>query len=166
MDMWKTADALNDYKIPGVKFKPLTYKPYYGPFATNIISGAQLYILDPRRAPLTPLNLYILEAVKKVSGHDLFADAKESFDKVQAARAKAAAEKAAKEKADGREPKKEEPSKVPVKPPTAFDMFDKVNGTDATRQALQAGTAAAQIVNTWKAGEEGFRQSRKKYLLY
>jgi uncharacterized protein YbbC (DUF1343 family) len=164
MDMWKTAETLNAYKIPGVKFQPLTYKPYYGPFTTNIISGAQLFILDPRHAPLTALNLYIIEAVKRVSGHDLLADAKKTFDEAQAKKAKATAEKAAKDKAEGKEPKKAE--KPPAKPPTAFDMFDKVNGTDATRKALQAGTSAAEIVKSWKASEDDFRKARKKYLLY
>ena len=47
-----------------------------------------------------------------------------------------------------------------------FGMFDKVNGTDATRKALQAGTPAAEIVASWKAGDEAFRKARKKYLLY
>jgi uncharacterized protein YbbC (DUF1343 family) len=45
-------------------------------------------------------------------------------------------------------------------------MFDKVNGTDATRLALQAGTPATEIVASWKTGEEAFRQLRRKYLLY
>lgn len=166
MDMWKTADALNNYKIPGVKFKPLTYKPYYGPFTTNIISGAQLYVLDPRRAPLTALNIYIIEAAQKISGRDLFADARKNFEEAEAKKAKAATEKAAKDKAEGKEQKKEEPPKVPAKPPTAFDMFDKVNGTDATRKALQAGVPASEIVKSWKAGEDKFRQKREKYLLY
>ncbi len=166
MDMWKTAETLNNYKIPGVKFKPLTFKPYYGPFTTNIISGAQLYILDPRRAPLTAINLYIIEAVKNVSGRDLFADAKKNFGEAQAKKAKAAAEKAAKDKAEGKEPAKVDPAKAPVKPPTAFDMFDKVNGTDATRKALQEGVPAAAIVKSWKAGEGQFRKDRKKYLIY
>jgi len=166
MDMWKTAETLNGYKIPGVKFKPLTYKPYYGPFTTNVISGAQLYILDPRRAPLTALNFYIIEAVKKVSGHDLLADAKENFDEAQARKTKAAAEKIAKDKAAGKEPAKTEPAKVLAKAPTAFDMFDKVNGTDVTRKALQAGTPASEIVKSWKPDEDAFRKARKKYLLY
>lgn len=166
MNMWKTAETLNAYKIPGVKFKPLTYKPYYGPFTTNEISGAQLFILDEHSAPLTALNIYLIEAVKKVSGHDLFADAKIIFDEAQAKKAKAAAEKTAKEKAEGKTPKKEESPKTPVKPATAFDMFDKVNGTDATRKALQAGVPASEIVQSWKTGEDAFRKSRKKYLLY
>ncbi len=166
MDMWKLSEALNGYKIPGVKFKPLTYKPFYGPFTTNIISGAQIFILDPRRAPLTALNFYIIEAVKKVSGHDLLADAKKTFAEAEAKKAKAAAEKAAKEKAEGKGPRKEDPPKAATKLPTAFDMFDKVIGTDATRKALQAGTPAAEIVNSWKPGEEDFRKKRQKYLLY
>lgn len=47
-----------------------------------------------------------------------------------------------------------------------FDMFDKVNGTDATRLALQAGRPASEIVAGWRAGEERFRQDRKPFLLY
>lgn len=53
-----------------------------------------------------------------------------------------------------------------VKANKKFDMFDKVNGTDATRLALQAGKSAAEIVAGWKAGEEKFRAERKGYLLY
>ena len=53
-----------------------------------------------------------------------------------------------------------------VKANKKFSMFDKVNGTDATRLALQAGTPAANIVASWKAGEDAFRQLRQKYLLY
>jgi uncharacterized protein YbbC (DUF1343 family) len=47
-----------------------------------------------------------------------------------------------------------------------FDMFDKVNGTDAMRRALQDGKSAAEIVASWRAGEEQFRRDRKPYLLY
>jgi uncharacterized protein YbbC (DUF1343 family) len=53
-----------------------------------------------------------------------------------------------------------------VKRKKSFSMFDKVNGTDATRKALQAGTPAAEIVASWRPGEEAFLQKRKKYLLY
>jgi uncharacterized protein YbbC (DUF1343 family) len=53
-----------------------------------------------------------------------------------------------------------------VKANKKFDMFDKVNGTDATRLALQAGKSAAEIVAGWKAGEEKFRAERQQYLRY
>jgi uncharacterized protein YbbC (DUF1343 family) len=53
-----------------------------------------------------------------------------------------------------------------VKAGKSFSMFDKVNGTDATRKALQDGKSAAAIVASWKAGEDAFRKQREKYLLY
>lgn len=47
-----------------------------------------------------------------------------------------------------------------------FQMFDKVNGTDATRKSLKAGRTATEIANSWKSGEESFRRRRGIYLLY
>ena len=128
VDKHKLAAALNAYRLPGVRFVPVTYKPYYFAFSNQPISGVQIYFTDPRHAPLTAVNFYALEALKKVAGRDLFAEA--------------------------------------VKAKKSFDMFDKVNGTDATRLALQGGQSAADIVASWKAGEEKFRAQRKKYLLY
>ena len=49
-----------------------------------------------------------------------------------------------------------------VKAGRGFGMFDKVSGTDAARKALQAGTPAAEIVASWKAGDEAFRKARRK----
>ena len=45
-------------------------------------------------------------------------------------------------------------------------MFDKVSGTDEIRRQLKAGKSAAEVVESWTAGEEAFRQRRQKYLLY
>lgn len=128
LDSHKLAEALNAYRLPGVKWRPITYKPYYFTFSGQPLAGAQLYFTDPARAPLTAINLYAIEALKQVGGVDAFAEAER------------------------------------VK--RGFGMFDKVNGTDATRKALQAGTPAADIVASWKAGEEAFRKVRRKYLLY
>lgn len=122
------AEALNHYQLPGVYFKPVTFKPYYAAFKDQMVGGVQLYFTDPARAPLTPINFYALEALKTVAGRDLFAEA--------------------------------------LKAGKSFAMFDKVNGTDASRLALQRGRSAAEIVATWKAGEEKFRQERKPFLLY
>ena len=55
---------------------------------------------------------------------------------------------------------------IAVKAKRGFDMFDKVNGTDKVRHALQEGKPAAEIVASWSAGENQFRKDRKKYLLY
>jgi uncharacterized protein YbbC (DUF1343 family) len=127
LDPQALAAKLNGYALPGVQFRPLTYKPYYATFKDEVVGGVQVYFTDPAHAPLTAVNFYALEALRAL-GRDVFADAL-----------------AAKKK---------------------FDMFDKVNGTDATRLAVQAGTPAAEIVARWKAGEEKFRAERKKYLLY
>jgi len=47
-----------------------------------------------------------------------------------------------------------------------FQMFDKVCGTDEIRRQLKAGKSASEIVGSWRAGEEAFRQQRRKYLIY
>jgi uncharacterized protein YbbC (DUF1343 family) len=128
IDSHKLADALNAYRLPGVKFQPIIYQPYYFTFTNQVIEGVQLYFSEPARAPLTAINFYAFEALKKLAGRDLFVEA--------------------------------------VKRKKSFEMFDKVNGTDATRKALQAGTPAAEIVASWKPGEDAFLQRRQKYLLY
>jgi len=128
LDAYKLAKALNGYQLPGVLFKPVTYKPYYFAFKDQQVNGVQVYFTDARRAPLTAINFCALEALREVAAIDLFAEA--------------------------------------ARTNKSFAMFDKVNGTDATRAALQAGTPAAQIVASWKPGEEAFRTQRKKYLLY
>jgi uncharacterized protein YbbC (DUF1343 family) len=128
LDPHQLAAALNGYRLPGIRFKPITYKPYYFTFKDQVIGGVQLYFTDPARAPLTAVNFHALEALKTTAGLDLFAEA--------------------------------------VKAGKSFAMFDKVNGTDATRLALQAGAPAAQIVASWVPGEKAFRAQRKKYLLY
>lgn len=48
----------------------------------------------------------------------------------------------------------------------SWAMFDKVNGTTATRRALQEGRGAAEIVTSWQADETAFRHQRQKYLIY
>jgi uncharacterized protein YbbC (DUF1343 family) len=128
VDKHRLADALNGYGLPGVRFVPVTYKPYYFAFSNQVIAGVQVYFNEPAKAPLTAINFYALEALKKVAGRDLFPEA--------------------------------------VKANKKFDMFDKVNGSDAIRKALQAGTPAAQIVAAWQPGEEAFRKLRTRYLLY
>ena len=128
MDPSALAAKLNGYGLPGVYFRPLTYKPYYGSCKDEVVGGVQVYFTDPAHAPLTAINFYGLEAVRRVAGHDAFAAALKANKK--------------------------------------FEMFDKVNGTDATRLALQSGRPAAEIVAGWKPGEEKFRAERTAYLLY
>jgi uncharacterized protein YbbC (DUF1343 family) len=124
----KLADKLNRYGLHGVRFQPITFKPYYATFQGEIVGGVQVFFTDAAQAPLTAVNYYALEALKEVAGLDVFAEAM--------ARNK------------------------------SFSMFDKVNGTRATRLALQADTPAVEIVDSWRAGEDKFRRDRAQYLLY
>ena len=128
LDPHKFAEQLNGYQLPGVRFYPITYKPYYFTFSNQPIGGVQIFFTDRAAAPLTAINFYAYEALKKVGDRDLFAES--------------------------------------VKAKRSVSMFDKVNGTDASRKALEAGTPASEIVASWKAGEQAFRKDRKKYLLY
>lgn len=128
IDPQKLAAALNGYSLPGIRFKPVTYKPYYGAFKDQVIGGVQVYFTDRANAPLTALNFYALEALKKTAGLDVFSKA--------------------------------------VQEKKSFAMFDKVNGTDSTRKALQAGKSAAEIVQAWKPVEDAFRAKRRSFLLY
>jgi uncharacterized protein YbbC (DUF1343 family) len=128
LDAERTCRALNDCKLPGVRFLPITYTPFYGAFKGQIVSGAQIFFTEPATAPLTAINFHAVEVAKRLARRDLFAEARQAGK--------------------------------------SFDMFDKVNGTDTTRRALQAGLSAARIVGSWKTGEAAFRQARQKYLLY
>lgn len=114
---------MNAYRLPGVQFIP-----YRGRSDKYVLLGVEIKFTDPARAPLTPINFYMLDGIKKETGRDLFADA--------------------------------------VKRRSNFRMFDKVNGTTATRKSLQAGVSPTQVVKSWAADEARFRRQRAKYLAY
>jgi uncharacterized protein YbbC (DUF1343 family) len=71
----KLAEQLNGYQLPGVKFQPIIYKPYYFTFTNQIIGGVQIFFTDRAAAPLTAINFYGFEALKKVAGLDVFQEA-------------------------------------------------------------------------------------------
>src|SRR4029077_19049601 len=70
LDPQKMAAALNAYRLPGVKFRPITYQPYYFAFTNQLLGGVQIFFTDPARAPLTAINFYALEALKQVGDRD------------------------------------------------------------------------------------------------
>jgi len=78
VDKHKLATALNGYRLPGVRFVPVRYKPYYFAFSNQPIAGEQIYFTEPHRAPLTAINFYALEALKEVVGRDLFEAARQA----------------------------------------------------------------------------------------
>lgn len=72
VDMHQLAATLNDYHLAGVRFQPVSYKPFYGAFKNTEVGGVQIHFTDPQTAPLTAINFYGIEALRKVAGLDVF----------------------------------------------------------------------------------------------
>lgn len=68
------ADSLNARHLPGVLFRPLYFKPYYGTFKGEILQGVQLHLTDVTAYKSYTTGFYIMETVMKLyPEHDLFA---------------------------------------------------------------------------------------------
>ena len=83
----KLAARLNAMEIPGVRFRPVNYKPYYGFGKGEQMGGVELYITDFEKAPLTLVQFYVMEALAGMyPSHTAFAAApaarQKMFDKV------------------------------------------------------------------------------------
>lgn len=85
---FKLADEFNGLQIPGVLFRPVTYKPFYGVFKDKIVNGVQIFYVDRDRANLCNLAVEILyhmihEPGTKMFQPDSSGDAgPEAFDKI------------------------------------------------------------------------------------
>ncbi len=76
IDAQELAARLTSLGIPGVEFRPLHYKPYFGIFSGRNIGGVQIYITDPAAAPLTLLQFYIMQELATLyPDHKAFASA-------------------------------------------------------------------------------------------
>lgn len=53
---------LNAMQIPGVLFRPITFRPFYGKYTGDQLGGVQLYIQNPHLANLMSLQFLMLEA--------------------------------------------------------------------------------------------------------
>ncbi|HSL88051.1 MAG TPA: DUF1343 domain-containing protein, partial [Ignavibacteriaceae bacterium] len=76
---------MNSYNLPGVKFRPITYKPYYGFGKDKILHGVQIYITDYSTVNLMEIQFYFLQAVNELyPGRNLIVEGKndDMFDKV------------------------------------------------------------------------------------
>jgi len=60
------ADALNSYHLPGVFFRPVYYKPYYGTHKGEMCGGVQVMITDYSKVRPVEAGIYVLEAVMKL----------------------------------------------------------------------------------------------------
>ncbi|MBD5224581.1 MAG: DUF1343 domain-containing protein [Bacteroidales bacterium] len=60
------ADNLNALQIPGVMFRPVSYKPYYG-FSKGLnLNGVEVYVTDFEKAPLTLVQFYVMQEIARL----------------------------------------------------------------------------------------------------
>lgn len=62
----KLADALNAKRLPGVYFRPLSYRPFYGNQQGKQLQGVQIHITDLAKVNLTNINIHLLETLIKL----------------------------------------------------------------------------------------------------
>ena len=87
IDGRKFAEALNAREIPGVLFRPISYKPYFGFSAGKQVQGVEVYVTDFDAAPLTLIQFHAMETLAKLyPAHKASAGASQArfgmFDKV------------------------------------------------------------------------------------
>lgn len=87
IDAEKLANRLNALDIPGVRFRPIHYKPYYGLFKGTNLNGVETYITDFEAAPLTLVQFYVMQELSAMyPSHKALANATTArlsmFDKV------------------------------------------------------------------------------------
>lgn len=66
--------AMNSLQLPGVKFRPITFKPYFGDYSGQVLQGVQIYITDFNAARLTDIQWYAMQEMHRLyPKHNLFA---------------------------------------------------------------------------------------------
>ncbi len=86
---WIDADALKEtldgYKVPGVAWRTIHYKPTSGRLAGKLLHGVQYFYTDYRKATITLTQFYVMQAVWELYGKNPFTISPERvpvFDKV------------------------------------------------------------------------------------
>ena len=67
---WIDADALKErldsYRLPGVAFRTIHYKPIAGSMNGKLIHGVQFFFTDYDQAPVSLLQFYVMQAVQEL----------------------------------------------------------------------------------------------------
>ncbi len=66
IDGIKFAEKLNKMKIPGLFFRPITFKPYYAFGKGKTLHGVQIHILNYSKVNLTKTQFYIISAIQQL----------------------------------------------------------------------------------------------------
>jgi uncharacterized protein YbbC (DUF1343 family) len=71
-DSFALADQMNQMKMPGILFEPVTYKPFYSLFRDEVVNGAQLFYTDRDKVNLCDVAVQILYHAYHSSGTRMF----------------------------------------------------------------------------------------------
>ncbi|MCX8009848.1 MAG: DUF1343 domain-containing protein, partial [Ignavibacteria bacterium] len=63
---FKLTESLNRLNLPGVLFRPISYKPYYGVHKDKNLNGIQFFVTDLKKCNLTSIQFYVLQELKKL----------------------------------------------------------------------------------------------------
>ena len=66
LDPEKLKEKLESYELPGISFRTIWYKPYFGSLAGKLVKGLQFFFTDYEKARLTDTQFYVMQAVAEL----------------------------------------------------------------------------------------------------
>jgi uncharacterized protein YbbC (DUF1343 family) len=66
LDPEKLKTKLESYNLPGISFRTIWYKPYFGSLAGKHVKGIQYFFTDYDRARVTETQFYVMQAVAEL----------------------------------------------------------------------------------------------------
>ncbi|MBI4345302.1 MAG: DUF1343 domain-containing protein [Elusimicrobia bacterium] len=141
IDGERLAEKLNALGEPGLRFRPLNFKPFYFPQKGTMCGGVQIHLVDPARAPLFPITFHAFDALRELyPDRELFA-----------------------------EPVRERSlwNRLFGKPPSsAWEDWERGMCDPSVRKQLAAGRTAKEFLAGWEEDVSAFRRLRERYLIY
>ncbi len=66
LDPEKLKEKLESYELPGISFRTIWYKPYFGSLSGKLVKGLQFFFTDYEKARLTDTQFYVMQAVAEL----------------------------------------------------------------------------------------------------
>lgn len=130
IDGRRLASALDEMALPGVRFRPHSFKPGFQKHSGAVCGGVQVHVTDARSFLPYRTGVAVLVALR--------AEAGESFEWRHA----------------------------PYEFVADIPAIDLLTGSDQVRLGVESGATLEELAATWREGEIGFHETRRKFLLY
>lgn len=66
IDALELADRLSALNLPGVGFRPVSFKPFYAAFKGENSGGVEIYVTDAEKARLTLVQFYVMQVLAEM----------------------------------------------------------------------------------------------------